>query len=86
MEEKLKLYLQNLNLEEISDVTDISLIVDGNSSNHLNYKVSTSNNSYIARVTKPDNVTSYTNLADELPILKQVEKYDIAPRAIPIDL
>ena len=86
MEEKLKLYLQNLNLEEISDIIDISLIVDGNSRYHLNYKVSTSNNLYIIRVTKPGNVTGYTNLSDEFTILKQVEKYGIAPRAIRIDL
>lgn len=86
MEEKLKAYLQGLNLEGTSEVTDVSLIVDANSSNHLNYKISTPNNSYIVRVTKPNNIISYTNLADEFTILKQVEKYDIAPHAIYVDL
>jgi len=86
MEEKLKVYFRGQNLKDVSIVTDITTLNDGNSSNHLNYKVTTPEGIFLARVVKPDNHLSYANLSDEYTILKLIEEYDIGPRAIHIDL
>lgn len=83
MEEKLKKYLESQNL---GNITEVKELIDGNSSNHLNYKITTSLGSYVARVTQPVNMLSYSNLADEYVILKMVEKYDIGPKAMVVDL
>lgn len=83
MEEKLRKYIEGQN---IGSITEIKELVDGNSSNHSNYKIITSTGSYVARVTKPTDMLSYSNLADEYVILKLVEKYDIGPKVIAVDL
>lgn len=83
MEEKLRKYLEGQNLGSIAEVKEL---VDGNSSNHLNYKITTSSGSYVARVTKPADMFSCSNLSDEYVILKLVEKYNVGPRAVSLDL
>jgi aminoglycoside phosphotransferase (APT) family kinase protein len=86
MEEKLKKYLQRSNFENVSEVSDITALVDDDSSNHLNYKVTTPKGTYVVRITKPGSLLSYANLSDEYTILKLVEKYSIGPRVYHIDL
>lgn len=83
MEEKIRKYIEGQNF---GSITEIKELVDGNSSNHLNYKIVTSAGSYVARVTKPADMLSYSNLADEYVILKLVEKYNVGPKAVSIDL
>ncbi|MEK7185535.1 MAG: phosphotransferase [Patescibacteria group bacterium] len=83
MEQKLESYFKSLNLGTVSGVTELK---DGNSSNHNNYKVVTSQGIFVARVTKPGDLLGYTNLSDEYTILKLVERYNIGPKAIHIDL
>ncbi len=83
MEEKLRKYIEGQNLGSITEVKEL---IDGNSSNHLNYKITTSAGSYVARITKPADVPSYSSLADEYVILKLVEKYNLGPRAVSVDL
>lgn len=71
----------------LGEIASLTLLTDGNSSNHLNYKVTTSEGVvYVARVGMPGNVLDNSNLADEYLILKKVEKNDIAPKAYAIDL
>lgn len=86
MEEALKKYFRGRAIEEMGEILSIDFLTDGNSSNHLNYKVVTSNGTYVARVTKPGDMLSYSNLADEYTILKCVEKFKVGPRALAIDL
>lgn len=83
MKEKLKKYINGVNLGVVSEISELN---NGDSSNHLNYKVATSQGTYVARIAKSDNPLSYANLSDEYTILKLVEKYDIGPKVIHIDL
>lgn len=83
MEEKLKKYLKGQTLGSIIEIKELT---DGNSSNHLNYKIVTFSGSYVFRITKPGDMLSYSNLSDEYVILKLLEKYNIGPKAITIDL
>ena len=85
MELTLKKYFQDRKIEGVGEVLSIDFLTNGNSSNHLNYKVVTPNGTYVARVTKPGDMLSYSNLADEYTILKSVEKYKVGPRALAID-
>jgi aminoglycoside phosphotransferase (APT) family kinase protein len=83
MEEKLRKYIES---QKLGNIIGVKELIDGNSSNHLNYKIGTSAGTYVARVTKPGDVLGYSNLSDEYVILKLTEKYDIGPKAISIDL
>jgi thiamine kinase-like enzyme len=67
-------------------VSEIIQLTDGKSANHLNYKIITSDGVFVARITKPENLLSYANLADEFVILKFIEQHAIAPEALMIDL
>lgn len=86
MEEALARYFQERNTEGVGKILSIDFLTDGNSSNHLNYKIITSSGTYVARVTKSGDMLSYSNLADEYTILKYVEKFQVGPRALAIDL
>lgn len=67
-------------------ISEIIQLTDGKSSNHLNYKIVTSNGIFVARITKPGDLLSYTNLADEYSILKLIEPYSVGPKVFVIDL
>lgn len=69
-----------------SVIAEIIQLTDGQSGNHLNYRVVTSNGAFVARITKPGDLLSYANLADEFSILKLIESYTIGPKALAIDL
>lgn len=83
MIEKLRIYLREINIGESSEITELT---DGLSNNHLNYKIVTNTGIYVARVTKPGDLLSYTNLPDEYTLLKKIEGHGIGPKAFKIDL
>ena len=84
--ESLQLYIKmHKPLGDVS-VSSIELLRDGNSSNHLNYKISTSGGDFIARVVRPADLLSYPNLADEFTILKLIESYNVGPKVLTVDL
>ncbi len=83
MEEKLKKYIETKGLGSVSEVSEL---IDGNSSNHLNFKVVTSQGTYVARVTRPGDLLTYSNMPDEYVILKLVETHDIGPKSVSVDL
>ncbi|MEK7453173.1 MAG: aminoglycoside phosphotransferase family protein [Patescibacteria group bacterium] len=85
MEDTIKKYFQD-KFRSGGNVFSVEFLTNGNSSNHLNYKVTTSSGLYVARITKPGDLLSYSNLADEYTILKMVEDFYIGPHAVSIDL
>ena len=60
MEENLKRYVDGQDFGEVSRVEELT---DGSSNNHLNYKITTSKAVFVARITKPGDLLSYSNLA-----------------------
>ncbi len=68
------------------NIFKIMQLTDGKSSNHLNYKIVTSDGIFVARIVKPGDLLNYTNLADEFLILKLIESYCVGPRVFMIDL
>lgn len=86
MEESLKKYFEEQKPLGDREILGMELLTDGKSNNHLNYKVSTSDGVYVARVTKHEDALNYSNLADEYTVLKYVESHNIGPRAEFIDL
>jgi aminoglycoside phosphotransferase (APT) family kinase protein len=85
MEEKLTKYILERNAT-YGDLIHIESLDDGKSTNHSNYKVKTTKGVYVARITHPQNILSYSSLSDEFTILKLLESYAIAPKAYTIDL
>ena len=86
MEQLLKSYFQKQQPFGNTKVFDVTLLTDGNSNNHQNYLVETLGGKYVARITKSNDISGYTNLADEFTILKLVEEYHVGPRVFFIDL
>lgn len=86
MEQDLLKYLNTWKPLGHIDISEIAPLSGGKSNNHLNYKVMTSGGVFVARVVRQGNAVSYSNLADEFTILKFVERYGVAPKAIAIDL
>ena len=86
MEQALKSYLKKQQPFGSDEVFDVTLLTDGKSNNHQSYLVKTSSSKYVARITKSNEISGYTNLADEFTILKLVEEYHVGPRAFFIDL
>lgn len=86
MEQGLQKYLDKQKPFGQCDILEITQLTDGGSNNHLNYKILTSRGAFVARITKPGDMHSYSNLADEFTILKLIESYGVGPRVITIDL
>ena len=84
MEEKLIKYLTERE-SLYGNILEIKSL-DEKSSNHSNYKIKTTNEVSVARITHPQNVLSYSSLPDEFTILKLLEQYAIAPKAYSVDL
>jgi len=85
-DQNLKKYLIVQARANTAEEITISLLGGGKSQSHLNYKVITPKETFVARVTKPQNLLSYPNLSDEYTVLKYVEPYNVGPQALHIDL
>lgn len=86
MEQRLKDYLVSAGYATDSTELSVELLDGGKSHNHLNYKVVTPRNTFVARVAVPNNLVTYANIPDEYTILKCVESYVVGPRALHVDL
>lgn len=85
MEEKLTKYVLERNAI-YGDPIHIESLGDGKSTNHSNYRVKTTKDVYVARITHPQNILSYSSLPDEFTVLKLLEPYSVAPKVYMIDL
>lgn len=86
MEETIREYLNSERREYIGEVLEVVLLTSGNSSNHDNYKIAGEKGNFVFRLARGGDLINQASIADEYTILKKVEPYNIAPKALEINI